>query len=655
MNSPASAEFYKQVRTTFIKNQMDLSNYRERLKPPALAYIGKSVVDNVRNGDYVGAMSLMAEDLKKEYAVKERAIPKKYPVDPITKKYQPHLKFEVHNIQTEIQARVRMLLNNDLEYQTLLKEDTITSDKKRAEIQKTFKAEVTKEVDAERSDDLLQSIVMANYANQEYIQRKLIETEIALAHHLVKNNLIHTVAEKGSTEFDKAGQKRLQDAVSHYIDVAFYDVRNQSAVSPLVGKPDPDNPNKKVYTSRGLIHGLMTYGRVAILGWSAKLAMLNLGQQAFSNLMKASEGTDFTFPELLRGYRDISKKKNRNLIDRLYIAGDLAFTYNKRTIHEQSKLWSSLHPMKLQSSAEKVNQGATAVAVLHHLKVTDDKGNEISLYDALNEEGDLDEKYRHAEYGDLKGLELLARITTDKIRPVVMKVSGDYISPLLVEQKEWGKLLTMFKKFLPEMLMDRFHAREYDYSLKRETEGRLYALGATISQGVTGRWDQVDKVRMDAARAGLAELAIGMLLRAVFMAMAALSCDTKECREQRPYVLFGLNMIGRLSDDVLELTLPYNLYNNLLNPFAISGTIESFVRFYNDFTAWIIPGGDDGRYKRKSRGHERGDLKFIEKGKSLIPFVRTNIYGINQFSSKLRYDAATYGWIGFSSEIGADQ
>ena len=661
MNNPDAAEFYKEVRNTFISNQLSLQNYREKLKPPTLAYIGQSVIDNVRKGDYQGALRLMGENLKKEYAVKERAVPSKYPKDPITGEYKPHLKFEVHDIPTEVKNRVNRMLKLDAEYQALMKEETVTANIKMGKIRKDFYKKVNIEVEAERSDDLLQSIVMSNYAIQEYIQKEAIETEITLAHHLITHNLVHTKANEDDSEFDNAGQNRLKQAVGHYIDVAFYDIRNQSTVSPLE-TPDAENPDKKVTTTRGIIHAFMSYGRVAILGWSAKLALLNLGQQAFSSLMKAAEGTDFTFSDLMKAYKDIiTNKKDRALVDRLFIAGDLAYTYDKRTIHEQSKLWSALHPMKFQSSAEKINQGATSVAVLHFQRVNEvDKDGkvikEISLYDALDEEGNLDPKYRHAEYGNLKGLDLLAVITTDKIRPVVMKTSGDYISPLLIEQKEWGKLLTMFKKFLPEMLMDRFHAREYDYSLKRETEGRLYGLAAGIGQIATGRWEEMkgDKVRMAAVRGGIAEVTIALSLRALFMGLAALACDTKECREQRRDVLFGLNILGRLSDDVLELTLPYNMYNNLLNPFAIEGSVKTFARFYGDFTSWVIPGGDDGRYKRRTRTNEEGDLKWTKSAGSLMPFYRTNIYGIQQFSSKLRYDPAVYGWIGFASEIGAD-
>lgn len=660
MANEDAANFYKITRETFLKNQTDLENYSNKLKPPTLAYIGQSVIDNIRKKDYAGAAKLMRKNLAQEYSVKEKPTSKKYPVNSITGKYQAHLKYEVHDIPTEIRNRIRVRLATDVEYQTLLEVEGVEADQSRDAIEKKIKKEVASEVDSERSDDLLQSVVMANYATQTFLQKKLIETQVLLAQHVVNNDLIKTIPTKKGQEYPKKGQEIMKKAIEHYIDVAFYDKRNLTAPTPL-GKIDPDNPDKKVFTSRGIIHGLMTFGRVVVLGWSAKLAMLNLGQQAFSNLMKAAEGTDFGFLDLMQGYKDIAKrgpegKKNRSIVDRLFIAGDLAYTYDKRTIHEQSRFWANLHPMTFQSSAEKVNQGATSIAVLHFQKVTNSDTNEVvSLYDALDDNGDLHEKYRHAEYGDLSGLDLLSTLTVDKIRPVVMKTAGDYISPLLIEQEEWGKLITMFKKYLPEMLMDRFHAREYDYSLKRETEGRLYGLGAAAWQVMKERsfkGVKADRVRLAAAKAGLAEVTIALMLRAMFLGLAKLSCDTKECREQRPDILFGLNMLGRLADDVFSLTLPISLYNQILSPFAIQGVIKNFGTFYTNFTDYLVPGGDDGRYKRKGRGYEAGDLKFLNDMQRLIPFWRPNVYGIRQFGTKLSYDPTAYAFINDDDKIG---
>jgi len=659
MGVPEAAKFYNLVRTTFKDNQEKLGNYSEKLKPPTLAYIGQSVVDNMRKGDVSAAMKLVYEDLKGNYLVaKERAVPVKYPVDKITGEYQPNLQFEVHDIPTEVRVRKNLMLEKDAQYQELLKDDTIKASAKRKEIVKNFQDVANREVEAERSDDLLQSVVMANYAIQTYIQKHLIETSVFLAHHLIKNNIVHTAAYTEKTEAGNEGQKRLKEAIDHYIDVAYYDKRNLDATS-VIGEIDLDNPDKKYYTTRGALHSLMSFGRVVILGWSAKLAVLNLGQQMFSNLMKAAEGDDFTFSDLMKGYKNISKSaKDRALIQKLFITGDLAYTYDKRTIHEQSKILASLHPMKAMTTVEKINQGSVSLAVMHFQKVINtETGEELSLYDALDDIGNLDEKYRHEQFGDLRGVELLATITADKIRPVVMKTAGDYISPLLIEKKEWGKALVMFKKFLPEMLMDRFEGRHYDYSLKKEVEGRMYGLGQGLIQIATGNLEELkaDEVRLKALQGGLAEVTIAALVRIMFMSLSALSCDTKECREQRPAILFGLNVIGRLADDVLELTVPSGLWNNIASPFAIQGIVDNFIRFEEDFSAWLIPGGDTGRYKRKTRNNEEGDLKFTTSLKALIPFYRTNVWGINQFSNKLRYDPATYGWIGLNSDIEQDK
>ena len=634
--NPAALAFYTKVRQVFKDNQTAMGRFEEADKPPTLAYLGRTVAEHLKMRNFGAAMRAYVEDKKKEYSFRENVTLRKYPKDKITGEYQPHLQMEIHSIPQEVRQRVSLLLEADVEYNSLAEAKSLAEQERRDAIKKNYYKTVNEEVENERSEDLLQSVVMANYATHDFIEKSVIETQLNLAHHLIKTDQVRTLLKQDGTEADDASTKTLKKSIQHYIDVAFYDIRNQTTPSALkdAKQSEGGKPQKRT-TSRGLSHIFMSLGRVMVLGWSYPHALLNLGQHYFSNIMKAVEGDDFSFSEMHKGYRDIiTKAKDRNLINRLYIVGDIAYTYDQRTIHEQNKMYARTHPMYFQTSAEKINQGATSLAILRRQKVTDDKGNEISLYEALDENGNLDNKYTHKEYKSKKGIDLMTAITVDKIRPAVMKVAGDYISPLTLEKSEWGKLALMFKKFLPELVNDRFHKRSYDYNLKKVTEGRLRALAAATGDLVTGK--PIDEVRRKYALAGLAEVVIAHGLYTMLFLIGKAACDTPECKEQTGTTLFALNMLNRLTDDVLMLVNPMTALNSTMSPFAVEGIINDYMKFTSDVTAWAFPGGDDGRYRRDTQdGYERGDLKFMRSLQSVVPGHRTLKFKTSQMRKKL--------------------
>ena len=625
----AAMEFYKETREVYVKNAEELGNKQHALKPPSLAYIGKSVSELVSKGDYTGAMNLAKEDLKQKYIPKEVASARKAPKDPITGQYSHKLQNEIHSIPAEIYRRVGKLLYEDAEYQAL--DDSIREDRERKTIlEKEYRASVTAEVNAERSKDLLQSVVMANYANQEFLEKRVIETQVRVINNMVQNGAIKPVTD--STEGFKDSSKLLKELIQNYVDREFLGVTNEET-SMRLSKVDKEG---KAVTMRTVTNLAMTYGRTVVLGWSFVHALRNAGQQFFTLASLASTGDYFTLPELFSAYNIVLReKKAKNIVDLLYIVGDVAYSYDKRSIHEQSKLHSRLKPMYIQTKVEQLNQGVATVALMKTIMLKDTTtGSDIDLYSALTEDGELDDKYS-MEGTTLKGLDLLVQLAADKIRPSVMRVSGDYLSPLLLERSEMGKLAAMFKKWMPEIILDRVHARRYDFVLDKHTEGKFFGAVKYLHSFASGRLDEVDKVTLDAARNAVYEIIMVTAMKLLYFAFAGITCDEPGCEESRGWKLATLNTYGQLTDDVLGLLNPMQWGATLAAPFALENTLNEWFQFTTDFGAYLIP-GESGLYQQNGKDYEKGDAMFVRHLKKLAPIYRTNIYNLDKSSKEIK-------------------
>lgn len=644
MASPSASEFYKLTREAFTSNQIALGNYSRKFSPPPLAYIGKTVSELIGKGDYEGAIDLAKKNAKKSLNFTEEFNPKNYSKDPITGQYGSKLSLEVHSIPEEVRNRVSYNLKDNLEYKTLVASTKLDDLKKASVIYNKERLKVSTEVNKERSQDLLQSVVMANYATHKFVQKKAIEIEVGLATRMVKEGLIKVPTDK-KDPYNKSAI-HLLDSVQHFVDVSFYEKQNLDITAPLT--TDSEKKTTAV-TTRKVASGAREFGRIVALGWSVPNALLNFGQQFFSNVYKALENDDFNFKDMLYGYRDIfTKSKDRNLVDKLFIVGDVAYGYSERSIYESNKIVEKLKPMYVTTFIEKINQGSTSLAVMRNIKLKDKNGKEISLYDALDSNGNLSKEYTHDKFKGVKGIELLSRLTSTIIRPAVIKTAGDYVNPLLVERTETGKLMLMFRKFLPEMMADRF-GKTFNYTTNEYERGRMRAaLKVLVKASVrmrTGEDMNISEGDLRRAKAGVGEIIVGLAFKALVMTLARGLCDTPGCKEDRGYALFQANMMLRLSDDVLTFIDPGSLTQSITTPFAIEGTVKDIFGLMDDITSYVIPGGDTGIYKTGGHLYEKGDLKALTHARRLLPFYRSNIYKVKDMSNKLKTTATLSGLI----------
>ena len=178
--------------------------------------------------------------------------------------------------------------------------------------------------------------------------------------------------------------------------------------------------------------------------------------------------------------------KARFIIDRLDFIEDASSLEAKAlkkdtTTGIAKQALNAFNPYILIKKIEYVNQGSVALAMLMSEKIKDNKGNESSVWDALDNKGKLKPEFRYDEnlintWEKLNTQEALN--FKAKLNSARNKTSGDY-SQLGESQLNghWsGKLILNFKKWMPKYIAQMYGNYRYDYDSGKYVKGRLKSL-----------------------------------------------------------------------------------------------------------------------------------------------------------------------------------
>lgn len=178
--------------------------------------------------------------------------------------------------------------------------------------------------------------------------------------------------------------------------------------------------------------------------------------------------------------------KARFIIDRLDFIED-ASTLEAKALKKDTttgiakEALNAFNPYILIKKIEYVNQGSVALAMLMSEKIKDNKGNESSVWDALDNKGKLKPEFRYDEnlintwekFNTQEALNFKAKLNSAR-----NKTSGDY-SQLGESQlnEHWsGKLILNFKKWMPKYIAQMYGNYRYDYDSGKYVKGRLKSL-----------------------------------------------------------------------------------------------------------------------------------------------------------------------------------
>ena len=649
MDGGPMEDMYKYVREQFIQNQQTLNRFSRELKPPELGFLNKTTLELLQEGDTMRALQNQKDKLTMKYG-KQNLEGSAQPINPATGKRQPQLEEELHSMGDEISRRYKKLtLDNATEIAVLNKKQGKQARLDYKNFLDNLYTQAQQEVDNEMSGDFLQSITMSNYSAQTLIEKSKVEAEIKITMNLLRSGHIEVDKESKKSAFDSA-HTMLFDSVTNYVDRRFYGIQNheQDLILNTDKQKELDNgkelKDSEAMTTRPVSSGLIYATRLIALGWSTSTALYNFGQAFISNINKGMQGDYYSVGDFLSSYKDILQPKNQKIIDMLYIMGDVAHQYEKRTIHDTNKWSKRMGSMYVQTKVETVNQGSVAIAVMKGITVTNSKtGAELSLYEAIDENGELSDdfvgKVRDTA-AEKSGMDLMSDVVLTKIRPANAQASGDYISPLLLETTEGGRLLMVFKKWLAEPLLDRFGSERISYMEQRQVRGSLRTIGTQIRK--LSRGETMNDVELKRAMDGYKEVILVIGTKLMALLVGKLLCDTKECKEKHGATLFAINYVDKITDDATGV-LAGGVGSMLSSPFASVSILENTAVGLYETAKWAT-GAESAVYKTDTEFTKKGDAKAPERFKKLLPFVGGNYYRPRLMWTKRRN--------GYFSELG---
>lgn len=486
----------------------------------------------------------------------------------------------------------------------------------------------------ELSHDLLESILQFSAMSNNFEALDSIRPQIEVIQDINKDRQIADTnsrgiqllnAVTGKTDI-KTSSKLLNDRLQAFIDMVYY---GESTIASTV-----DIFGKKISVDKlaGKFQGYSTLVSMAVNFTSAVSNATYGNFQAFN---ESAGGRYYSKADWLKAFAEYQKNlpkmaaslnakvantKITKLMD-IYdaIQGEYKDNYGKNISGNTAKrLFTTDSLFFLQHGTEHQIQGTGMMAILNAVKVKDATGNEISLYDAYDDNAKIKP--------GIVFTETQRKEITNRIHAINKKLHGNYNSfdaPTL--QRFWyGKLMMMFRKHIYGGITRRWASEQIDYELGDTTEGYYRTFGKAISDGwknykmnVLLYYKNSTPEQKEAMRKLITDLAF---LTASFLLAGAFGGDDDD-KEKDTWAQSMIELQARRfqSDVNLYFFVTSDFTRIIKNPTIAMGTGEKVVSFLDQFLATYDP--DKLYYKRKTGIHEKGDNKSWAKFKNLVPVV----------------------------------
>lgn len=247
------------------------------------------------------------------------------------------------------------------------------------------------------------------------------------------------------------------------------------------------------FKASGVGDKVLKFYQLLGMGWNGFAGFINVGVGQIGNYIEASGGQRFTVDELnkaetlvmnsiLKGttmeiINTPTAQKIRALMEKYQVLKETAndiYDHRRWSKFMGNKRAKYLMPYTMQSMTEYVNQAPVMISMLLHTKVKDANGNEISLWDAYDNEGKLKEGI---EFNDSEENRNDFLTQKSKIDSAIVWIHGNYDPDRKVMYKNriLGRALMMFRGWLPMAVTSRF-GKEF-----KDHQGGIIRKGRWIS------------------------------------------------------------------------------------------------------------------------------------------------------------------------------
>ena len=526
--------------------------------------------------------------------------------------------------------------------------------------------------------DLMQSIVMYEAESLEYeAKSKVADTgEVLLS--LSSKAPIET-DEAGNKYFDRfAEQAGIKDEFLKYkrklggnniaamlamtIDAQIYGKLNIPTKAKILGI----NADK-------LVNGVMKFASVTQVGGNPIGSVANWLQAALQTNIEAAAKdsiSDMSWQKarieydkhILDYIKDLNSPYSKSLIGQLIdlydpMQGEFKDSAGRNISKSMfKKMWSSNTWFAMQHMGEHAVQVRTMIAMMLDTKAIDKTGKYINLYNAYT----LDEKTNKIKLkegvrlqGKLSSNGLISRDFQSALHGLNKKLQGVYNKQdkINIERHWYGRLATMYKKFLAPGLKRRFKGLGYDQELGTITEGYMSffyknlfkeanQLGRFLVGSDNGFYNEHEKQNLRRARREILIVAATGALVILLNSLIEGSDDEEEKRNIRYFLYLTmrinneLGIYGTIGDPQnLLLPSPGEMYKTIKNPFPAFSVTDKLIKVLQQITDPFAV------YERDSGVWEKGDSKLWAKflkfwGYNGVNFDPENSIKFMQMSTK---------------------
>lgn len=528
--------------------------------------------------------------------------------------------------------------------------------------------------------DLIQSIVMYEAESLEYdAKSKVADTGEVLLSLASSKSPVET-DEAGNRYFDKfAEQAGIKDEFLKYkrklngnniaamlamtIDAQIYGKLNIPTKTKILGI----NADK-------LVNGVMKFASVTQVGGNPIGSVANWLQAALQTNIEAAAKdsvSDMSWQKARVEYdkhvldyiKDLNSPYSKSLIGQLIdlydpMQGEFKDSAGRNISKSMfKKMWSSNTWFAMQHMGEHAVQVRTMIAMMLDAKAIDKTGKYINLYDAYT----LDEKTGKIKLkegvrlqGKLSSNGLISRDFQSALHGLNKKLQGVYNKEdkINVERHWYGRLATMYKKFLAPGLKRRFKGLGYDQELGTVTEGYMSffyknlfkeakQLGRFLIGSDNGFYHEHEKQNLRRARREILIVAATGALVILLNSLIEGSDDEDEKRNIRYFLYLTmrinneLGIYGTIGDpqNILGLPSPGEMYKTIKNPIPAFGVTDKLIKVLQQMT------DPTAVYERDSGVWEKGDSKLWAKflkfwGYNGVNFDPENSIKFMQMSTK---------------------
>jgi len=325
------------------------------------------------------------------------------------------------------------------------------------------------------------------------------------------------------------------------------------------------------------------YSRLISLALQPFSALRNLAIGGVNNVIHAAGGRDFNKKDLTTAtflIKDsVVKFWSKGQIISQESAKLLKFMADTGVVEGEDGMFSSKvldkettldkigkllpNAFTLMKSTDFIFKSQTAVAMALNQQIKLENGETISLYKALddklgfNEEkyGKYDPKLNNDQSFDELYNNFMLRVS--QISKKLHGLSTDRTS-VMIKQTVLGRMLFLFKSWLPETLASRYEKKKYDELLGREVEGYIRtfvtkafdegignALKAMFRARFSDDIGEMDELERENLRKAFAEISAIITLTMIYMSLKAMTPDDDDEKKSWNIVVNQMKLLQR--------------------------------------------------------------------------------------------------------------